>query len=35
MKTPVADKAEIIRQLAGKAKVQSYGGDPRKAPPKK
>lgn len=26
------DKAEIVKQLAGKAKVQSYGGDPCKGP---
>ena len=29
-----ADKAEIIKQTAGKAKCQSYGGDPTKAPKK-
>lgn len=28
-------KQEAQKQLAGKAKVQAYGGDPRKAIPKK
>lgn len=31
---PTANTEEIKKQLVGKAKVQSYGGDPKKAPKK-